>query len=489
MHQWYDRIASAYDDHRLPLSPRLAEVLVRHAGITDGDRVLDVGTGTGNVAIAAVRRVGGHGLVVAVDLSPVMLAQARRKAGSMPIEFREMDVEALQFEDGTFDVVLAGLLPEVGLGLSEMYRVLRAGGRVALSTYTSETHEPLARFTWSRLERHGIMRAPAPSPPGPATEAQDLATLLGRAGFQEISVIHKPHTHWLECADDWWTYMCRSTRWGPALARLDPERLESLRTGILGDMGSLRTAAGIQVDASALIGVGARDTRPLLQHGATARREPMMRINFRSADRRDAAPISVLARRTWVHAFGHSVSAEEQAVELEKRSEEYFRSAMNKDTILVAQLGSEIVGYALFGDVNIPEIDVQPGDQQLHQIYVASELHGRGVGHDLLSAALKHPRLGNARRVFLQVWDKNVRAIRLYESLGFRTVGVTRFTIGSARVAEDLVMLRLPSGSKDSSQRSGPIPLKIGLIGTLRFARPRSMGEECSHTVYSRLPR
>jgi diamine N-acetyltransferase len=150
--------------------------------------------------------------------------------------------------------------------------------------------------------------------------------------------------------------------------------------------------------------------------------------------------ISALAKRTWADAFGATVSAEELAFELEeKRSELAFHEALRHDTILVAERAGEIVGYVQFGDVNISELEPEPGDQELHRIYVATELHGRGIGHALMDAALSHPRLAAATRVFLQVWEENRKAVALYESLGFRTVGTTRFTIGAA-VAEDLVM-------------------------------------------------
>ena len=62
------------------------------------------------------------------------------------------------------------------------------------------------------------------------------------------------------------------------------------------------------------------------------------------------------------------------------------------------------------------------------------------MGRKLMAAALRHPRLAEGGRVFLQVWDKNERAVRLYESLGFETVGTTTFTVGS-EVMEDAVML------------------------------------------------
>ena len=57
-------------------------------------------------------------------------------------------------------------------------------------------------------------------------------------------------------------------------------------------------------------------------------------------------------------------------------------------------------------------------------------------------AALRHPRLAGASRIYLTVWERNERAIRLYESVGFQIVGTTTFTIGAGEVAEDLVMVR-----------------------------------------------
>jgi diamine N-acetyltransferase len=106
-----------------------------------------------------------------------------------------------------------------------------------------------------------------------------------------------------------------------------------------------------------------------------------------------------------------------------------------------------------FGDVDIPEVQVRPGDQELHRIYVETELHGQGLGRRLMNAALEHPRLADASRIFLQVWERNEPARRLYEGLGFKTVGTTTFTIGSGEVAEDLIMLL----DRRDAETGGPI--------------------------------
>ena len=131
--------------------------------------------------------------------------------------------------------------------------------------------------------------------------------------------------------------------------------------------------------------------------------QPAVEPLIRPATARDIPAVSALAKRTWLDAFGSSVTPEERAVELEEtRSEAYFRRALQTDTILVAELEWEIVGYVQFGDVTIPEIDVQPGDQALRRVYVETGLQGRGIGRRLMNAALAHPRLEAARRVFLR---------------------------------------------------------------------------------------
>jgi diamine N-acetyltransferase len=164
-------------------------------------------------------------------------------------------------------------------------------------------------------------------------------------------------------------------------------------------------------------------------------------VIVRPVEARDVPPLSALAARTWADAFGHSASFEELSAELElTRSEEYFLGAMNRDEILVAEVDGGLAGYVQFGDVDISEVDLEPGDQDLRRVCVETRLHGRGIGRVLTEAALAHPRLTRAPRVFLQVWEQNTAAVGLYESLGFRTVGRTRFTIGAGEAVEDLVM-------------------------------------------------
>lgn len=152
-----------------------------------------------------------------------------------------------------------------------------------------------------------------------------------------------------------------------------------------------------------------------------------MTIAIREAEADDVPALADLAARTWLDAFGATVSPENATAETaEGRSEERFRRVLAERTILVAEDGGALVGYVEFDD------------GELNRLYVETALQRRGIGRALLDAALAHPRLANAPRVLLQVWDENTRAVRLYESVGFRRVGTTRFAIG-AEIVEDAV--------------------------------------------------
>jgi diamine N-acetyltransferase len=172
-------------------------------------------------------------------------------------------------------------------------------------------------------------------------------------------------------------------------------------------------------------------------------------VNIREARDDDVPALADLAARTWLDAFGYSLAPEHAAAEVEaKRSEGRFRSVLHERTILVAEADGRLLGYAEIGDVDIPEVDARPGDGELHRLYVETALHGRGIGRALLDAALAHPRLASAPRIFLQVWDENERAVRLYGAAGFRRIGTTRFSLGSELV-EDAVFV-LSRGSRRS---------------------------------------
>ncbi|NEA26219.1 class I SAM-dependent methyltransferase [Actinomadura bangladeshensis] len=121
--------------------PELGAVLVQAAGVTAGDRVLDVAAGSGNAAIAAA--LAGAD-VVASDLTPELLRAGELDAArrGAELEWREADAEALPFGDGEFDAVVScvGVMfaPNHRASAGEMLRVCRPGGTIGLVSWTPE---------------------------------------------------------------------------------------------------------------------------------------------------------------------------------------------------------------------------------------------------------------------------------------------------------------------------------------------------------------
>ena len=138
----YDHASAAgYERAFGSISGEFIPALLRAARVSQGQRVLDVATGTGTAAEAAIEVVGPSGAVVASDLSPAMLEKARGRLSQMPnVAFAVEDGQSLTFPDQHFDAVLCAmglmLFPDPVRGLSEFRRVLREGQWAAVSVNT-----------------------------------------------------------------------------------------------------------------------------------------------------------------------------------------------------------------------------------------------------------------------------------------------------------------------------------------------------------------
>ena len=158
----YARIARRYDFQHALITARADQkgrrILVENT-VTEGDNVLDCGSGTGTTAILAAKKVGPRGKVTLFDLSEDMLAVAREKVIKEELEgrvvFQTGDMVHLPFNSDSFDVVLStySLCPlyDPAKGALELYRVTRPGGKIAIA-HSTEPQNKIMKWFADRVE-------------------------------------------------------------------------------------------------------------------------------------------------------------------------------------------------------------------------------------------------------------------------------------------------------------------------------------------------
>ncbi|MGD0832895.1 MAG: methyltransferase domain-containing protein [Candidatus Dormibacteria bacterium] len=190
---YYEAISPAYDDWSSGLHRRLAARLVEIASPLPGERLLDVGCGSGLVTQMAADRVGVSGEVIGIDIAQGLLDVAQRRA-SPSVRFLHVPAEALMFADSTFDVVTMGdalpFLADPQRALEEARRVLRRDARIAISVLNGHLATPAQDLYDEMLlaleSRHPIV---VPRPPGDRAhlgEPEVLERMLVAAGFTGV---------------------------------------------------------------------------------------------------------------------------------------------------------------------------------------------------------------------------------------------------------------------------------------------------------------
>jgi SAM-dependent methyltransferase len=225
----FDVDAEAYDDFMGRYSRLLSDQLVSLASVRDGQRVLDVGCGTGALTGELVARLGSAA-VAAVDPSEPFVAAARARYPG--VDVRRAPAEQLPFPSDAFDAALAQLvvhfMKDPAAGLAEMGRVTRRGGVVAACVWDHGGGEGPLRLFWDAART----RDPAVDDESrlPGTREGHLAELFAAAGLREIEATRLPVSLEHPTFESWWEPFTRGV--GPAgayLASLDADRRAELR--------------------------------------------------------------------------------------------------------------------------------------------------------------------------------------------------------------------------------------------------------------------
>jgi SAM-dependent methyltransferase len=210
-----------------------------------GERVLDVGTGSGVAAIAAATEVGPTGRVVATDLVAEwgeLVAEACAEAGVGNVEFRAMGAEALDLPDASFDVAVSEFalmfVPQPVAALREMRRVLRDGGRLGVAVWSTMEKVPHQAVGKRILAAYVPPPPPEERLPGPTDLGEPglIERLVAEAGFREVAVERQTLETMYESGEAYWRHQILRDQVRAALDRLPAGQVERIRSEMMADL-------------------------------------------------------------------------------------------------------------------------------------------------------------------------------------------------------------------------------------------------------------
>jgi ubiquinone/menaquinone biosynthesis C-methylase UbiE len=250
----YDATAAAgYERGFARISSHFIPFLLRAGCVSPGHRVLDVAPGTGLAAEAALAMVGPAGRVTATDISPQMAERARERLKDAPNATVQVENgQALGLPDDGFDIVMCSLglmfFPDPARGLAEFRRVLRPGGRAAVSvntvperSYNTRIQPIIARYVPSQAQDAARLFS--------LGDEQKLRGLFTDAGFRDVQISTARHRFGVPSFDEYFDHVERG--WGSSgqtFVALPEETQRSVREDVRRDVGDTGGPIEIEVE-------------------------------------------------------------------------------------------------------------------------------------------------------------------------------------------------------------------------------------------------
>ena len=233
---FFDAMSSLYDSWAHGANAKEAARLADEANVGEGERVLDIGCGTGVATKRMSEESGIPGAVVGIDIVPAMLARARASDSTGTV-YARMAAESLAFADSSIDVITYGqtlpYLYEPKESLNEAYRVLAEGGRCIVSCRQRSLSTPAQELFFALLreeeQRHPVIPPRLSADRAALGEPRVLTAILREAGFRQIATTHLVTGITATSAEEW----CEIMEWlGPyphiLLSGMGKARLQEL---------------------------------------------------------------------------------------------------------------------------------------------------------------------------------------------------------------------------------------------------------------------
>jgi ubiquinone/menaquinone biosynthesis C-methylase UbiE len=213
----YNAAADFYDSSPLSFWNYFGGQTVELLSLPAGSSVLDVCCGAGASALPAAKLVGPRGKVIGVDLAKELLELARAKAAQRlfgNIQFELGDMLSLRFPSGSFDAVVCvfGIffVPNMAKAVQELWRLVRRGGQIAVTTWGPNPFEPANTAFWRSIKNVRAELYKGFNPWDRITDPADLEKILREGGVEAPKIIVENRLHPIRSAEDWWTIILGS---------------------------------------------------------------------------------------------------------------------------------------------------------------------------------------------------------------------------------------------------------------------------------------
>lgn len=259
----YNAAADHYDHPANDFWSRFGRGTIERLGIPAGARVLDVCCGSGASALPAAAAVGPGGTVIGVDAAAELIARARSKARVnclTNVEFHAGDLLDLRYPDDSFDLVVCvfGIffVPDMAQGVRELWRRVRPGGQLAITTWGPRLFEPMNGIFWDAVRDLRPELHRGFNPWDRIADVRSLHGLLQEAGVPTARIVSENASHRLRHPDDWWALVLGSGYRG-TVEQLKPAEREAVHAAC--DVHFMRQRVR-EIEANVLYAVATRST-------------------------------------------------------------------------------------------------------------------------------------------------------------------------------------------------------------------------------------